>query len=103
MRIANATTDYTFRWLESKFLRGTQQEGIGIGRRDPVIEIEASSSPATAPAAAPIKPATADSNPIKISFVGQEDAPACSDCGSIMIRNGTCCKCLNYRSTIGRS
>jgi ribonucleoside-diphosphate reductase alpha chain len=97
--IAKSITDYIFRWLASKFLDGTQQEAIGIVRRDPIVEIEA---PAT-PAPAPIKAAPADSSPIKISFVGQEDAPACSDCGSIMIRNGTCYKCLNCGSTSGCS
>jgi ribonucleoside-diphosphate reductase alpha chain len=97
--IAKSITDYIFRWLASKFLSGTQQEAIGIVRREPIVEIEA---PA-APAAAPIKPATVDSSPIKISFVGQEDAPACSDCGSIMIRNGTCYKCLNCGGTSGCS
>jgi ribonucleoside-diphosphate reductase alpha chain len=97
--IAKSITDYIFRWLASKFLDGTQQEAIGIVRRDPVVEVEASA----APAAAPIKPATVDSSPIKISFQGQEDAPACSDCGSIMIRNGTCYKCLNCGSTSGCS
>jgi ribonucleoside-diphosphate reductase alpha chain len=97
--IAKSITDYIFRWLASKFLSGTQQDAIGIVRREPIVEIEA---PA-APAAAPIKPATVDSSPIKISFVGQEDAPACSDCGSIMIRNGTCYKCLNCGGTSGCS
>jgi ribonucleoside-diphosphate reductase alpha chain len=97
--IAKSITDYIFRWLASKFLDGTQQEAIGIVRRDPIVEVEASASPAPAP----IKPATIDSSPIKISFQGQEDAPACSDCGSIMIRNGTCYKCLNCGSTSGCS
>jgi ribonucleoside-diphosphate reductase alpha chain len=97
--IAKSITDYIFRWLASKFLSGTQQEDIGIIRREPIVEIAASS----APAPAPVKPAPADSSPIKISFVGQEDAPACSDCGSIMIRNGTCYKCLNCGSTSGCS
>jgi ribonucleoside-diphosphate reductase alpha chain len=101
--IAKSITDYIFRWLASKFLSGTQQEAIGIVRRDPVIEIEASPAPAASAAPAPIKPAPVESNPIKISFVGQEDAPACSDCGSIMIRNGTCYKCLNCGSTSGCS
>jgi ribonucleoside-diphosphate reductase alpha chain len=100
--IAKSITDYIFRWLASKFLSGTQQEAIGIVRREPIVEIEAPAAPAAAPAA-PIKPATVDSSPIKISFVGQEDAPACSDCGSIMIRNGTCYKCLNCGSTSGCS
>src|SRR5467141_2369274 len=92
--IAKSITDYIFRWLASKFLSGTQQEDIGIIRREPIVEIAAAPAPA-ASAPAPIKPPPADSSPIKISFVGQEDAPACSDCGSIMIRNGTCYKCLN--------
>jgi ribonucleoside-diphosphate reductase alpha chain len=100
--IAKSITDYIFRWLASKFLSGTQQEDIGIIRREPIVEIQATAAPA-APAPAPIKPAPADSSPIKISFVGQEDAPACSDCGSIMIRNGTCYKCLNCGSTSGCS
>jgi ribonucleoside-diphosphate reductase alpha chain len=97
--IAKSITDYIFRWLASKFLDGTQQEAIGIVRRDPIVEVE----PSVAPIPAPIKPAPVDSSPIKISFQGQEDAPACSDCGSIMIRNGTCYKCLNCGSTSGCS
>jgi ribonucleoside-diphosphate reductase alpha chain len=97
--IAKSITDYIFRWLASKFLSGTQQEDIGIIRREPIVEIAAPAAPAPAPS----KPAPADSSPIKISFVGQEDAPACSDCGSIMIRNGTCYKCLNCGSTSGCS
>src|SRR2546423_6882197 len=101
--IAKSITDYIFRWLASKFLSGTQQEAIGIVRRDPVIEIEAAPAPPITPAPAPSKPGAADSNPIKISFVGQEDEPACSDCGSIMIRNRTCYKCLNCGSTSGCS
>jgi ribonucleoside-diphosphate reductase alpha chain len=100
--IAKSITDYIFRWLASKFLSGTQQEAIGIVRREPVVEIEATATSAAAPAA-PVKPVPVDSSPIKISFVGQEDAPACSDCGSIMIRNGTCYKCLNCGSTSGCS
>src|SRR5207302_1580502 len=87
------------RWLASKFLEGSQQEAIGIVRREPVVEIEA--SPASAPT--PVKPSSVSTSPIKISFQGQEDAPACSDCGSIMIRNGTCYKCLNCGSTSGCS
>ena len=31
------------------------------------------------------------------------DSPACSDCGSIMVRNGSCYKCINCGSTSGCS
>ena len=30
-----------------------------------------------------------------ISGGGQSDAPACGNCGHIMVRSGTCYKCLN--------
>ena len=33
----------------------------------------------------------------------QTDAPACAECGSIMVRNGSCYKCLNCGATSGCS
>jgi hypothetical protein len=39
----------------------------------------------------------------KVSFQTQADAPSCADCGSIMVRNGSCYKCLNCGSTSGCS
>ncbi len=98
--IAKSITDYIFRWLASKFLSGTQQEVIGIVRRDPPVEVEASAAPVDA---APTKPASIEISQTKITFQGQEDSPSCSDCGSIMVRNGTCYKCLNCGSTSGCS
>jgi ribonucleoside-diphosphate reductase alpha chain len=31
------------------------------------------------------------------------DSPSCAECGSIMVRNGSCYKCLNCGSTSGCS
>jgi ribonucleoside-diphosphate reductase alpha chain len=39
----------------------------------------------------------------RTAFRIQEDAPSCADCGSIMVRNGSCYKCLNCGSTSGCS
>ena len=39
----------------------------------------------------------------RTAFKIQEDAPSCMDCGSIMVRNGSCYKCLNCGSTSGCS
>ena len=33
-----------------------------------------------------------------VAFKIQEDAPSCAECGSIMVRNGSCYKCLNCGS-----
>jgi ribonucleoside-diphosphate reductase alpha chain len=51
-------------------------------------------------AAAPI---TLTLGQTKVSFQTQADAPSCADCGSIMVRNGSCYKCLNCGSTSGCS
>ena len=37
------------------------------------------------------------------AFRVQGDAPSCAECGSIMIRNGSCYKCMNCGSTSGCS
>ena len=37
------------------------------------------------------------------AFENQTDAPPCPDCGSIMVRNAACYKCLNCGSTSGCS
>ena len=37
------------------------------------------------------------------TFDNQSDAPACDTCGSMMVRNAACYKCLNCGSTSGCS
>jgi ribonucleoside-diphosphate reductase alpha chain len=38
-----------------------------------------------------------------LGFSPQADAPSCPDCGAIMVRNGSCYKCLNCGATSGCS
>jgi ribonucleoside-diphosphate reductase alpha chain len=40
---------------------------------------------------------------VKVAFAAQADAPSCAECGSIMIRSGSCYKCLNCGATSGCS
>ena len=40
---------------------------------------------------------------VPFAIVNQSDAPSCSDCGGIMIRNGACYKCPNCGNTSGCS
>jgi ribonucleoside-diphosphate reductase alpha chain len=35
--------------------------------------------------------------------IEDRDAPVCFECGSLMVRNGACYKCLNCGSTSGCS
>ncbi|TMD12946.1 MAG: vitamin B12-dependent ribonucleotide reductase [Chloroflexi bacterium] len=114
--IAKSITDYIFRWLASKFLNETSQEAVGLVRREPSVSPVSGPSSAeppaagtqapaagSAPPAIPTQPFPVETGQARITFQGQEDAPACSDCGSIMVRNGTCYKCLNCGSTSGCS
>jgi ribonucleoside-diphosphate reductase alpha chain len=39
----------------------------------------------------------------RVAFEVSADSPSCADCGSIMVRNGSCYKCLNCGSTSGCS
>jgi len=39
----------------------------------------------------------------KVAFSVSADSPSCSECGSIMVRNGSCYKCLNCGATSGCS
>ncbi|MFQ5351059.1 MAG: vitamin B12-dependent ribonucleotide reductase, partial [Thermoanaerobaculia bacterium] len=88
--IAKSMMDYIFRWLASKFLNREDQQAAGVVLRDADALLEA-----TAPDPA--------AGPPKVAFLYQQDAPSCHDCGSIMVRNGTCYKCLNCGSTSGCS
>jgi len=115
--IAKSIIDYIFRWLASRFLDPEDQEAVGILRRDvdaPIEPAEATSTPgpaAIAPVApvqaAPVAPKPArngQASPTqKLTFVVNADSPACSECGAITIRNGSCYKCMNCGATTGCS
>jgi ribonucleoside-diphosphate reductase alpha chain len=103
--IAKSIVDYIFRWMASHFLPVEEQDEVGIIRQDP---------PAPTPTADPT-PAKTEFKVIaaptttkgigtqKIAFVNSGDAPACSECGSITVRSGSCYKCMNCGATTGCS
>jgi ribonucleoside-diphosphate reductase alpha chain len=97
---AKSITDYLFRWLASKFLSADKQaragvvdDGLSFG--EPSAEVP-TGPPAPAVASGP----ESRTNEMPRLF---EDAPPCSTCGSIMVRNGSCYKCLNCGTTSGCS
>ncbi|HET9229375.1 MAG TPA: vitamin B12-dependent ribonucleotide reductase [Thermoanaerobaculia bacterium] len=100
--IAKSITDYIFRWLASKFLTREQKAAAGVILRD--------EPPITAPVPLlgggrlePVAEVVTMTEQTKVTFLYQQDAPSCHDCGSIMVRNGSCYKCLNCGSTSGCS
>jgi ribonucleoside-diphosphate reductase alpha chain len=127
--IAKSIVDYIFRWLASKFLAKDQQREIGIHVKPdadepaapgaggdasrpngPVGALAVSLVPgpagprATTTATPPSVGAAAhDLTRAPFAFRPDEDAPPCPDCGSIMVRNAACYKCLNCGATSGCS
>jgi ribonucleoside-diphosphate reductase alpha chain len=95
--IAKSLVDYVFRWLGSKFLTAEEKEAIGIIARD-----TSSESPVPVTEQAVARSAGAG-GPLPFAFATSADAPACHECGSIMVRNGACYKCLNCGATSGCS
>ena len=88
--IAKSLIDYIFRFLGTRFLGAEQRVAIGLAER-----------PEPAPVTTPAVTATSTRAPL--AFSPQADAPSCPDCGSLMIRNGSCYKCLNCGATSGCS
>jgi ribonucleoside-diphosphate reductase alpha chain len=83
---AKSIMDYIFRWLAIKFLGPDSVENeAGNSTKLRVTEPEPQQRLAFA---------AAD---------GMDDAPACSECGGLMTRNGSCYKCENCGGTSGCS
>ena len=89
IRYAKSIMDYIFRWLGLKFL------GPQYGNQ--IVEAEIGTTELT-----PTEPEPQQQLPFRAASV-VEDAPTCSECGSIMTRNGNCYKCGNCGSTSGCS
>jgi ribonucleoside-diphosphate reductase alpha chain len=103
--IAKSITDYIFRWLASRFLGVEAQRAAGVVQRTaPEPEPQPESQHAgSAPTEAALAPAQPGGGHVPVTFLMQQDAPSCSDCGSIMVRNGSCYKCLECGATSGCS
>jgi ribonucleoside-diphosphate reductase alpha chain len=92
---AKSIVDYIFRWLASKFLSKEEQLHTGVH----VLNMVHSSEKGDA---ADGNPSPEQLNDFK-SMYALDDAPTCAGCGSIMVRNGSCYKCMNCGETSGCS
>jgi ribonucleoside-diphosphate reductase alpha chain len=93
IRMAKSIADYIFRWLEQKYLgenphkqeETTATEMTFVEKQNLAQQLQ--------------QHKIADNT----TFEGHEDAPPCPSCGAIMVRNGSCYKCLNCGDTSGCS
>ena len=88
---ADSITDYIFRWLGHRFLTVPDEMGVedSESRRPTASRAKARRHPRRGTVLEPVA-----------VFA---DAPPCSTCGALMVRSGTCFKCLNCGATSGCS
>ena len=122
IKTTTSIVDFIFRSLAYEYLGRTDLVHVldkptveNLGEQGDITLVgkpELSSIRVTAPVAAPVAKAnvavTADTNAAMDNVTAaaksmQSDAPACSTCGHITIRSGTCYKCLNCGTSMGCS
>jgi ribonucleoside-diphosphate reductase alpha chain len=96
--IAKSLIDYIFKWLASKFMTAEEKNAVGVIARD-----SASTGPVPVMARTVAERQAGGETVSKLLFETSTDAPACHECGSIMVRAGACYKCMNCGATSGCS
>ncbi len=112
---ADSILDYLFRWMGHRYPGGDSDAAAGQTRflldEVPRLADEAAGPAPITPApaalgvredAAPPYQASAPDDP-QSAFQNQLDAPPCAECGSIMVRSGSCFRCYNCGATSGCS
>lgn len=112
LRIANSLIDYLFRRLAVDYLSPEERAALNIftvgERTQPtlpgVVEAVTTSSPGLdlIPEPATV-PASSSAQPMLDLSLSNADAPLCMDCGTIMVRAGSCYVCQSCGSTSGCS
>ena len=117
IRMAKSIVDYVFRWMGMKFLGmdAQRQLGINLDEAEAMHDVDEASKSGTdgsqttlfdrpIPVGKTTLPLVAPSGTaLTATFDNQSDAPACETCGSMMVRNAACYKCLNCGATSGCS
>ncbi len=111
---ASSILDYVFRWMGMRYLEAPESDVAAA--QAPLPLSPASPMPAQPPseeASAPVPRFLGGYPPLgggqasrqegPGAFQNQLDAPLCSDCGHMMVRNGSCYRCFNCGATSGCS
>ena len=110
---AKSIMDYIFRWLQLRFLSGHQlslfnMTGATLASatmplpssvpvEGTIGDLTAASALAAPPSIEGAKPAVHVANAMK-DLYDMGDAPSCHTCGAIMVRNGSCYRCMSCGS-----
>ncbi len=114
---AKSIMDYIFRWLQLRFLTGQQQLlfenlrpklSVGSGQLPEAGDTNASGATSGGGSSLPTDHRPLTTGPLHpadalAGMIDLGDAPTCHICGSIMVRNGSCYKCMSCGSTSGCS
>ncbi|MHB8079288.1 MAG: vitamin B12-dependent ribonucleotide reductase [Candidatus Krumholzibacteriia bacterium] len=106
--LAKSIMDYIFRWMDRKFGDGAAPAEAAASDAPPARGFSVANGFGEAagfdhePDAAPRNRITLEETE-RLIFKTQSDSPPCPECGSVMVRNGSCYKCLNCASTSGCS
>ncbi len=113
---AKSIMDYIFRWLQLRFLTGQQQllfdnlrpRTLGAGGTESAGDLEGSTvvgqgSQMTGGRNREAERGNVHAADALSNLIDLGDAPSCHVCGSIMVRNGSCYKCMSCGSTSGCS
>ena len=104
IRFAKSVVDYIFRYLGLKYLSKEDQDALGLAKT--MVENQDTQAKLVEPAHKPVgenmvQAISGRQEPDLFTFDPQSDAPACDNCGMIMVRAGSCYKCLNCGNTSG--
>jgi ribonucleoside-diphosphate reductase alpha chain len=97
--------DYIFRWLDVKFIQ-PREAAAALGTSNlngPQLDLPRVPVLPALQAPARNTGVAVDAADAKQAWVTESDAPACHECGAMMVRSGACHKCLNCGATSGCS
>ncbi len=108
IRFASSVLDYIARWLGGKFISPSYLKlNPPVDEDANMLGTQASAAPASAGSTL-ASGVVAPADPTGLAATARtrfttDDAPSCSECGMLMVPNGSCYKCINCGSTSGCS
>ena len=122
LRNVSSITDYVFRWMALQFIQGYREAQVG-GKQQPELGIPGLEDEEKRRINRPVPGLLSLNTDTEMvversksgnggnghgpsptqTFVNQQDAPSCPNCGHLAVRNGACYKCLNCGESLGCS